>query len=325
MFSPVPWFVAGGKHEPEVARLLAYAATGGGEGVVQATDCKVEQLDVPATSVRVLPGAVVVRNGAAGAGSQTYLARNAEAQVVTMTATGSGGPRTDLIVARIEDPQYPGTADPADPENGPYVFVRVVADVPADTTRVQEIAGHENDSAVTLARVTRPASTGTVLNSHITDLRTLAQPRTGHETRIANPAAADLQNTTATAGEVWPDEASWSIHVPVWATTVRLVGTWAQVLVPAGDAKGLLWIVLGDTEEVPAPTQKVRYDTSTSGGATRQTYVCADEIPVPEAMRGKTVTVRLRAVKSSGSAAGRITADTGSAIALTADFIENPA
>lgn len=323
MWDSVPWFVAGGRHMPEVERLLAYAATGGAEGVVQSGDAKVRQLAVPAASVRVMPGAVVVPNGAAGAASQSYLARNPEAEVVVMTATGSGGPRSDLIIARIEDPQYPGTSDPVDPEVGPYVFSRVIENVPSNTRRVQELAGHENDSAITLARVTRPASTGTVLDSHITDLRELATPRVRHEVRIANPVGSDSQDTTGVAGEVWPDEATWTITIPTWATAVRIVATWAQVYVLAGvGTAGWLWVLLGDGDVNAVPTQQVRYDTASAGGSTRESFVCADEIDIPAGLRGKTVTVNLRAQKTSGDPA--LVADAACATSVLFDFIEKP-
>jgi hypothetical protein len=162
MWSPVPWFVAGGDHPPEVARLLAYIASNGDEGVVESTDCKVVPLEVAGKGVRVMPGAVSIRNRAAGVGRQSYLAQSNEAETVPLTDVPSSGPRTDLIIARIEDPDYPGVPaiDPEDAAEGPYIATRVIEGVPANTTRIQDVAGYANYSAATLSRVTRPRTAG---------------------------------------------------------------------------------------------------------------------------------------------------------------------
>ena len=56
-FDSVPWFVGGGAlHSPEVARLLAHAATSGAAGVVTPADLAVSALPVPGASVRVAVG-----------------------------------------------------------------------------------------------------------------------------------------------------------------------------------------------------------------------------------------------------------------------------
>src|SRR5690606_29700444 len=126
----VPWFVGGGaEHSPEVARLLAYAATGGAEGIVLPTDLRVAPLSAPGSGVRVLPGAAPVRTRASGGALQTYVARLPVANTVSISATGSGAGRSDLIVARIEDPYVAGTPyqEPENPASGPYVFTRVIS------------------------------------------------------------------------------------------------------------------------------------------------------------------------------------------------------
>lgn len=324
-WQPVPWFVAGGLHSPEVARLLAYAATGGKQGVVEATDCAVTELAVPAGSVQVLPGAVAVLNGSPGGGQQSYLARNPEAETVAITPTGSGGPRTDLIVAAIEDPQYPGTAAPADPTVGPYVFTRVIEDVAPGTTRLSDVAGHENDSAVVLASVTLPASTGTVLDSHITDLRRLVQPRSEPVLRTValTTGQTDPQDTKTAGGEPWPNAASWSVDIPEWATKVRIVGMWNQVKGFDGGANGFLWVRLSDGTTT-LDTEMTVYDTPAGAGANRASFVCADDLEIPDALRGATVTVNFHGRNTVGTAGNYVTADESTSMVLMADFIEEP-
>ncbi|WP_348240077.1 hypothetical protein, partial [Salmonella enterica] len=87
---------------PEVARLLAYAATAGAKGIVTPGDIKVVPLDVPGSSVRVHAGACLIPSEAAGGAQQTYVGRNPSADTVSISATGSGSGRSDLIVARVE-------------------------------------------------------------------------------------------------------------------------------------------------------------------------------------------------------------------------------
>jgi len=327
MWQPVPWFVAGGLHSPEVARLLAYAATGGKEGVIEAGDCKVKALDIPATAVRVVPGGLAIRNRAAGAGGQSYFARNPEDEEVALTATGSGGPRTDLIIARIEDPQYSPWETPADPEAGPYVFSRVIEGVPADTSRVQQLAGHENDSADTLARVTRPASTGTVQAAHITDLRQLVQPRSHRILRAYQPVADNALNAVSPASESWPLSGGWSLAIPEWANRVVVVAQLAGISVAEPGVTGVIRIRLGDEGDADQMLSESTYYNMSNGGtdAQRIALVTGDELDVPSAYRGTFQRAVIRAnISAAVPSVKRPTADTGSTVLLDLQFMEVP-
>lgn len=95
--------------------------------------------------------------------------------MVAIAATGSAGGRSDLIVAQVEDPNMAGEPwqTPTNPAVGPYIFTRVIPNVPAGTTSLRPL-GYSGRSAIVLARVDLPASTGTVTASMITDLRELA-------------------------------------------------------------------------------------------------------------------------------------------------------
>ena len=86
MLDTVPWFVGhpGAQHSAESARMLAYMASGGREGIVSAADMRVSALPVPGSAVVVQPGAVAVLNRAAG--QQTYIARVVEAENVAIAA-----------------------------------------------------------------------------------------------------------------------------------------------------------------------------------------------------------------------------------------------
>src|SRR5688572_17632017 len=99
-----PWMIGGGvEHSVEVARLLAYIAGNGKEGIVRPTHLRVTQQGTPAASVRVLTGAAVILNRTAGADSQSYLGRMPSNDTVAITPTTAAA-RSDLIIGRVEDP-----------------------------------------------------------------------------------------------------------------------------------------------------------------------------------------------------------------------------
>ena len=170
-----PWFVGGGAvHDAITARLLANAATGDSQGVVASGHYQVLPLSVPGPQIRILPGAGVLRAAPYTGGSfQSYMTRRAVETVLGITATGSAAGRSDLVIQRIDDPQFGGTLSPTSPTAIFDPFV-IIPGVPAGTTQASELGLPY--PAIALARIDLPASTGTVLASHIRDLRRLAHP-----------------------------------------------------------------------------------------------------------------------------------------------------
>lgn len=292
MWDSTPWFVKGGIHQSEVARLLAYAALGGAGGVINAADCAVKPLLVPGKGFRVVPGGIAIPNGSASAGSQMYVARNPEDEEVTVADTPSSGSRSDLIIARVEDPQYPGTPEPPDRATAQYIFTRVIEDVPVGTRDVKEIAGHENDSAETLARITRPASTGTVTSGHITDLRRLAMPHTKRELRTYAMVAADNEMLTGATvdGEYWPNHGGeYYMDIPEWATQMQVRVDYSAVYYPPGNVWGYVWMEYGPKTTVHNRTyasQKFRFDSPNVNNNSRANFIVADTLNIPKVMRG---------------------------------------
>lgn len=244
MFDPVPWFVGGGaQHSPEVARLLPFALSNGAEGIVAPGDLKVAPLSTPGTSIRVLTGSALVVNRAPGQTQQTYIVRNPTETVLPIAATPSGSGRSDLIVVRVEDPYVPGQpyAVPEDRANGPYVFARVIPNVPADTVSAAGLAG-AGDSVLALARIDIPAGTGTITENMIKPLRKLALPRTHRAMEWAMPTTEDPMQSTL--GRSWPDYRP-TISVPVWATGAMVRCDLVSVGQRGGAAQGIFTTVLG--------------------------------------------------------------------------------
>jgi hypothetical protein len=295
----VPWFIGGeAAHGPDVARMLAYLATGGKQGVVSPSDLKVLPLDVPGPGVKVLAGGASILNRVAT--QQAYTVRNPTTDVdaVQIAATGSGSGRSDLVIARVDNPNVDGNAAaPADLEKGPYDKLDVIPGVPAGTRRLADLPQYAGLSAIELARIDLPASTGTVTSAMITDLRTLATPRS--ERVIVKGALTDASVTLATA--VWrafPQNAISGILIPSWAThaAIRVATTIRFV---SGDAYANVQAFLGPAGQQDGTTQfaDLIIDSTAGGGSYRQPV----EMPsdglwaVPAALRGTTAQISSRA------------------------------
>lgn len=285
-FDSTPWFVGGGaQHSPEIARALAYAATGGAEGVVGATDLKVTQLPTPGTSVRLSAGAAIMLNRSAGAGgssafgsTQSYVGRAPTATDIAVDPTTSAGGRTDLVVVRVEDPQYAPWTAPADPVTATYFRPFIVKGVPAATKTAAEL--NLGYPAVALAKITLPASTATVTNSHITDLRRIARPRSERRLIPVYQSGNSALNQAAGVWQNWPLVASLNLEVPDWATVLRAKLDIGGVQQLVGSIQGAIRLNFQGTY-----TQQVGYDFNWTGTPARHTLIQGGEIPITDAQR----------------------------------------
>lgn len=232
---PSAWFVGdtGATHSAEVARLAANQPGGSDDGVFTPADLKVSPLATPGPSVRIGPGAWKGQNRAASGRSQAFVARNISDTNVAIAATGSSGGRTDLVCLVVRDPSIPGSGGTV---GGPYHQVLVVSNVPASTTRLQDIAEHAFTTGIALARVTLPPSTATVQAQHITDLRKLAQPK--RETRMIwlDLAAQVALPSSGTSMRAFPNIAA-SLDIPVWATDITVKYTTNALLSTAANPR----------------------------------------------------------------------------------------
>ena len=318
----VPYLVGGGfEHSAEVMRAMLAASTSGAEGIVNAGDFKVRPLAVPGTSVRVAPGNALIRNSYGGGQAQTYACRAGSETEVPIEATGSAGSRTDLIVARIDDPTYQGGA--FDPLTFEAARFEVIKGVPASTKTVAELG--LSYPAIALARVKLPASTGTVTAAMITDLRSVALPRiqrhlfthnlSNEETDAINPPVGDEM------GEAWPN-VFWNFTIPDWATRVRVRALLGGVRVEekAPNNYGNLFVRFG-TVPTGFSTQYGRWDNSMAGGVTRQTFMVADDRTVPSSFRGIDTRAYIRATRKNDNRNVPLL-DTFSSISLDLEFYE---
>jgi hypothetical protein len=313
-WDPVPWFVEGGaKHSTSLARLMSYTAFGGQEGIIGSKDLEVRSLAVPGGSVRVFPGAASIINRAPGYKYETYVGRLPIEDTLPIAPTGAGASRTDLIVARVENPfTEPEAWDPpADPTVGPYIHTRVIPGVPSGIKNVKELGlGY---SALTLAKVTLPPSTGTVLQSHITDLRYMSPTLKDYDQNIVQPASQDTLFETNYL--VWPWQLSTPTNVPEWATHVYVHASLTGLsFSAAGTARGDARIdfggvpgALGQPLASPGVKSQVTVFEETSGAPNRAHLQVGGRLAIPASMRGQTVRVQVEARRyASGSTANLI-------------------
>jgi hypothetical protein len=298
-----------------VARLVAYLATGGRQGVLGALDLAVLPLSVPGQGVRVMPGAGVILNRALNAVSDSYVVRMPSQDTVTTVANGPGSVRSDLVIARIENPFISGEpwSTPVDVTTGPYIFTRILQGVPAGTKSVDVLGlGY---SAIPLARIDFPISTATVTAGMIKDLRSVVNPaaltpvpapdadgETGDIERnyiyVLCPSTGvaetggDLHLASHTAFHDWPIAATWTVTFPKWCTHVEFDLRVNNVQVNDADAWGEIQLLVNG---VSAKVMVYDFNMQVAGNGIRQIMCLGGEYLVPPSLRGKTVTCKIQA------------------------------
>lgn len=287
----------GAQHSAEIMRLMPYMIFGAQEGVFTRTDCEVQALPTPGGAVNVMPGAAAILNRTPGYAMQMYLSRLPTAESVTVNPTDSAGPRSDLVVIRVEDP-LPGTPWqlPGDPATDPYIFTRVIENVDPNTTSATQLG--TSDSMYALARIDIPASTATVTQDMIVDLRTVSNPLTGvggtfekQWTSTLVPASASLvkSGTAGTQFTTFPANATWSVPIPAWATEVDTLVLTSPYMVNSSWGFARLQIA-GST---PASTW-IDDDTVPGQGGERTSIMITGTQPIPAEIRGTTATVNFQ-------------------------------
>lgn len=314
-YDKTPWFVgaAGVEHSAEVARGLAYAATGGKSGIMGATDLKIVELPTPGGSVQYMPGTVGMVSLYPGGAGQSYIGRAGTAGTITIAPTTSAGGRSDLVIGRVRDPQY-GTYNgfnPGTPNIGfDFFTVEVIQGVAAGTTKLEVSYPH-----VVLARIDIPASTGTITNAMIKDLRTKLNAQSSIWIKTAYPT----QNHNMPKGtyNYWPLISGQNITVPIpeWATKmfvkVYLTGIEVTNVGNGAGIRGVLGNQLIDNEHTTIHTNTVG----------RISHVHISEFTIPASYRGKGIIFGLQGNHTLGT--GNIQADYQTSIAYEFHFRED--
>lgn len=218
----------------ERARELAWIATGGQTGIVGPESLQVQAQPTPDGTVRVLPGGfamaatpehLTMQTGYTSAPWQSYMRAVYQTQTVPISPTGSSGGRVDTIGIVVDDPQYEGTTDSVDWENHQFWRFHVIENASVGSTRPHHF-GALGRPFMPLAQVNIPASTATITNSMIRDLRFLAVEREKTVTFLepANETGSTLTLTSSQDGWYSFPEIG-NITVPQWATHMVLEGS----------------------------------------------------------------------------------------------------
>lgn len=328
MWDPVPWMVAGGAlHSTNVARNVAYAAFGGREGVVDPKGLEVRATTPTGPQVEVWPGTVAIQHRGIGIKDEMYVGNHTALSEVDIAPTGATG-RSDLIVVRVEDPNEPGSTweAPADPVTGPYIFTRVISNVPATTRTAADLGlGH---SMIALARIDIPANTATITQSMVTDLRQLTHSRAERAFRVfSTDGTENVLTWSYSTWQTFPSVAILTTKIPSWATHVRGIGQVAGILAGnnanANQTTGIAtlgFIVPGVPE---FELNHTYWATDASVGMERLAVFCGGEgTRIPEAARGKTVTIHLKFQRGAGD--NMLQFWWGGTASIDVDFYQQP-
>lgn len=335
LWDPVPWMTGGGaQHSTNLGRSVAYGAFGAQEGIVNALDCEVRELASPGAGVRIYSGTVAIQNRATGAFGEMYVGRlpaPGGAERVDIAATTAGGGRSDLIVARVENPfEEPGKwAIPSDKKVGPYIFTRVISNVPASTVSAKQLG--LGQSMIALARIDIPASKSVITQAMIKDLRKMSAVKSKREMAVVAPTTRETLSSGSYAN--WPTTLNQTVDVPDWATRVNVRAIMAGLSYGqiAGTTGGLynvfggLRIQIGADTASPIFSEATAYNLQTTAGHDTATLMCAaPKLALPARFRGVTTQLRTEGFRYSNSV-GELFSYDQSMLTIECEFYEEPA
>ena len=315
---PVPWAIGNGaENSVELARADSFVGSSGATGIVDPTDFKVVALPTPGAAVRVRKGTGVIRNTYPGTFGQSYVVQEQSNTDVPVAATGSSGAATKYVYVLITDSQYGGQAPPS-VENGPYNDYAVTTTLPS------------NQPYLLLARINQPASTATITNAMITDLREVANPKEKIVNRSRPLNLTDVETLTQTnpIGERFPNSGGGqNIDVPSWATRAIIETEWLMINERPGNAYGAIWVEYGPLnsggQDRQYSTQRFRWNTQAGSDSARGIWKISDDVYIPAALRGTSQVFSMRGYLTYTSGAGaRPQMDQHSGIVFKVTFLQ---
>jgi hypothetical protein len=319
----VPWMISGADHSADIARVLAYAATSGVSGVINPNDLKVVPSGTANMQVHMGVGALAAVNRS-GVQSESYIGRAVAVSDLDIATTGSSG-RSDLVVVRIKDPQFPPWqtlyAEGSEGAiSGPFAFPEIIPGVPANTVRAEQL--NLPQSFYAAARLDLPPNTTAGITSDmIKDLRSLVAPHYLPVNALQQgPTPAADVNVGDTAWKNWPSNAI-DVPVPIWATHADIEIVLNGVLSNAS-ANMNTRIAFGSLQGPSVP-----YDvnlTFTGGDAVvhqHSTQASFDVTP----FAGTTQTLRLNAQRTFATeSTGNIEINSSQQVKFRVEFFQRP-
>jgi hypothetical protein len=305
---PRPILVNGATHSAQQFRMLVRDLANGAEGITQGDDLKVTERSTPGGGITVGDGSGVIR-GRANTFQGSYAACNIGAVNVDIAATG-GSARSDMVILRVEDPEYEGALDP---EVDEVAYFQVISNVSSSATAIPD-----GRTGIPLARIDIPSSTSTITNAMITDLRAVANPRRRRSVFTQSPTALSSAIGSSTSYSYFSTAAGWNIAIPDWATKLIVKIDVSPVRYDLGN----FWGRIGATYGASLATQDITLDDNQGSGARRIPAIIGDTLTVPSAYRGTTQLLRVRASAMETGQAGRIYVDSGTTLIADVQFEE---
>ena len=327
---PVPWAIGNGaENSVELARAVAFIGSSGSTGVVDPVDFGVSALPTPGAAVRVKLGTGVIRSTYPGVVGQSYVVQEQSYTDVPVSATGSSGGATKYVYVLITDTQYSGQ-NPPSVEDGPYNEYAVTTTLPA------------NQPYLLLAKIVQPASTATITNAMITDMRELAMPKRQPLTFARPRVLADQSNPnqyliqkTSDGGEYFPggngEPNTFKVDVPPWATRILIDASWMAVMYKNGtNPFGRYWVEYGTEyrdrtwpgkQQWEFSTQQFAFD-SPGGNNTRTDWRLMSSQHLPAKLRGKTMTVAFKAGRNDSGPNDAVKLDSVGGLGMHITFVQ---
>ncbi|MFB7738228.1 hypothetical protein ACFC08_28345 [Streptomyces sp. NPDC056112] len=312
--NPIPIATKGAPHTAQMFRMMIRDLARGNQGITSGSHLKVTALATPGAGVQIADGSAVIA-GKANPVQGHYNAYNIGTDTVNIASTGSTT-RSDMVILRVLDPEYEGTRNPATDQ---IVFFDVISNVSSSATTVP--AGY---SAIPLARIDIPASTATITNAMIKDLRGIANPqRSTLQFQYFQSTLYELTKRDS-AWYAWPAPANVSVPIPAWATSAKILWFVAGLRMSGGNVDGALTFKLGTKQAA----QYVNIDDNQGTGLRRGTLVSADTISLTDtagaAMRGTTQTLQSMMMLRNTASTGTIGADGATTFVAQVEFTEGP-
>lgn len=307
---PRPMLTNGATHPAEQFRMLVRDLAAGSEGITEGDDLKVTQRSTPGGGVTVADGSGVVK-GRVNAFQGHYAICNQGSENVDIAATG-GTPRSDMLIVRVEDPQYEGILNP---ETQNINYFQIIPNVSSSATAIPD-----GRTGIPLARIDIPASTSTITDAMITDLRKVANPRKSRFMDTQSPSGMSSGIGASTAPAYFSTAAGLSIPVPDWATKAIVKIDVSPIRYDLGNFWGYLSATFGGSLVVESTT----LDDNQGTGVRRIPAIIADTLTIPSAYRGTSQLLRVRAAAADTGQAARIYVDSGTTIVYDVQFEEAP-
>jgi len=286
-FDNAPSAIDGALLTSAIVRRGNFAFGSGQNGVVLPTDLKVTELAVPGVGILIDAGVGIVVNGYQDIPNEAYVVSNPSTHTVPSGEMPGSNPsaKSYIVAIVVGDPDFSqtghpwmGATDPPIGEEQSFQYVRpTLIEVSAGATTLTV-----DYPALVLARIDVPASTTTIIDSYITDLRVLSRARQSQEIFVSPGGTWTGGNEREIASG--SDYFDWgsadfapSVRVPSWATRAIVVTNINGVILrdSSVNVKGGVRTQLGS---VSGPA--TAFDLPVRTGAIRENLMAAGEYDV---------------------------------------------